>query len=183
MLTIGHSSLPLEMLIEILNRHGVRVVVDVRTKPRSRHNPQYCRESLSAALEERGIRYRWMVGLGGLQRPTSSPAPAQSTNDGLPGRRMRAFADYMQTPDFGRALAELLALEEGPAAALLGSPATPARCHRTLLADALTARSVAVGHILYSKKLGSSEIQPHRMSPLARVCGTGIYYPRVPLER
>ena len=183
MLTIGHSSLPLEMLIRILDRHRVRVVVDARTKPRSRHNPQYCRECLSEALEERGIRYRWMAGLGGLRRPASPVAREPWTNDGLPGRRLRAFADYMQTPDFHRAVEELLALEEASAAALLCSPATPARCPRTLLADALAARSVPVGHILYSKKSGSSEIHPHRLSALACICGTRVAYPRPPLER
>ena len=93
--TIGHSTRSLEELVELLRAHGVKRVIDIRTIPRSRHNPQYNRDTLGPALRAKGIGYVHLKNLGGLRR-----AKADSKNTGWRNASFRGFADYMQTPEF-----------------------------------------------------------------------------------
>ena len=97
--TIGHSTRPIEQFIELLIAHGVKRVIDVRTIPCSRHNPQFNRESLAESLRGSGIGYTHLKKLGGLRHPTKD-----STNLGWRNSGFRGFADYMQTPEFEAAL-------------------------------------------------------------------------------
>jgi len=161
--TIGHSTRTLDDLVAALRSFGVRLLVDIRTVPRSRHTPQFNREALSRRLPRRGIRYRHLPGLGGLRKPR-----ADSTNTAWRNASFRGFADYMETPEFAAALAELRALarDDGPAA-IMCAEAVPWRCHRSLVADALVARGDAVLHIM-----GPEKAHPH-----AHPVGAGRWAP------
>ena len=165
--TIGHSTRTLEELVEILRAHGVERLVDVRTMPRSRHNPQFNRDTLSQALHNRRINYRHMKALGGLRRPSPD-----SKNTGWRNASFRGYADYMQTPDFTVALEKLIELGAEKPAAIMCAEAVPWRCHRSLIADALIAR----GHEVIDL-MSVTSAKPHKLSPMARVRGQQITYP------
>jgi uncharacterized protein (DUF488 family) len=165
--TIGHSTHPIEEFIRMLEGHGIRQLVDVRTIPRSRHNPQFNRESLSASLEAAGIGYRHMPGLGGLRH-----ARKDSMNTGWRNASFRGYADYMQTPEFNENLDDLMQLAGQAPTAIMCAEAVPWRCHRSLIADALVARGVPVIEILSVTKA-----QPHAMTPFANVEGQRVKYP------
>ena len=132
--TVGHSTRSLEELVGILRAHGIERLVDVRTIPRSRHNPQFNRETLSKALHNRRLSYRHMKALGGLRH-----ARPDSINTGWRNPSFRGFADYMQTPPFQHALETLIKLAAQKPTAIMCAEAVPWRCHRSLIADALTA--------------------------------------------
>lgn len=165
--TIGHSTRPLEEFIALLRAHDVTLVADVRTVPRSRHNPQYNRETLPEALAEAGVGYRHLAALGGLRHTT-----AASVNTGWRNASFRGYADYMQTPDFDAGLAELLDLARHDTVAIMCAESVPWRCHRSLIADALTVRGIGVADII-----GPGRAQPHHMTPFAHVEGLRITYP------
>jgi uncharacterized protein (DUF488 family) len=167
LMTIGHSTRSIEDFLEILGEHAVGMVVDVRTIPRSRHNPQFAREALEPALGAAGIGYLHMPGLGGLRR-----AHHESLNTGWRNAGFRGFADYMQTPDFEAALGDLLDRTAGRRAALMCAEAVPWRCHRSLISDALLARGVGIDHIT-----GKHSSHRHRLTPFAVVEGTRVSYP------
>jgi len=167
MMTIGHSNRPLDELIRMLQAHGVDLLADVRTVPKSRHNPQFNMENLPAPLHEAGTEYLHMPGLGGLRH-----ARTDSINTGWRNASSRGYADYMQTAQFDEALAGLLQSAEGRHAAVMCAEAVPWRCHRSMIADALTARGIAVEHIMSVAKR-----EPHRMTSFARVEGTRVSYP------
>jgi uncharacterized protein (DUF488 family) len=172
MMTIGHSNRPLDELIGMLQAHGVDLLVDVRTVPKSRYNPQFNTDSLPAPLRVAGIEYLHMPGLGGLRH-----ARKDSINTGWRNDSFRGYADYMQTPEFDAALGELLHVSEGRQAAVMCAEAVPWRCHRSMIADALTARGIAVEHIMSTAKRN-----PHKMTGFARVDGTRVTYPAETLE-
>jgi uncharacterized protein (DUF488 family) len=172
MLTIGHSNRPLADLIGMLQAHGVDLLVDVRTVPKSRHNPQFNAENLPVPLLRAGVEYLHMPGLGGLRH-----ARKDSINAGWRNDSFRGYADYMQTPEFDAALSALLHAAEGRRAAVMCAEAVPWRCHRSMIADALTARSIPVEHIMSAAKR-----EPHRMTSFARVAGTRVTYPAENLE-
>src|ERR1700758_918413 len=104
MLTIGHSTLPLDTFLAILQRKSVGTLLDVRTIPKSRHNPQFASETLAAALRGAGIEYEWRPSLGGLRRPKKELAGVVPLNAGWANQSFRGYADYMQTPEFAVAL-------------------------------------------------------------------------------
>jgi uncharacterized protein (DUF488 family) len=164
-MTIGHSNRPLEELVAMLRAHGVTTLVDVRTVPKSRHNPQFNREALPGPLEAAGIAYRHMPGLGGLRH-----ARKNSTNTAWRNASFRGYADYMQTEDFERSLDELLAVPGD--VAVMCAEAVPWRCHRSLIADALTARAVPVWHIMSAQSKN-----PHKMTSFAHVENGRVTYP------
>jgi uncharacterized protein (DUF488 family) len=166
-LTIGHSTRPLEDFIALLTAHAVTQLVDVRTVPRSRHNPQFNRETLPAALEAHGIGYVHVAGLGGFRR--THPG---SLNTGWRNLSFRGYADYMQTPEFAEQLARLLALAHRERIVLMCAEAVPWRCHRSLIADALVVRGLAVEEIQ-----GATRVQAHVLTPFARVSGIALTYP------
>ena len=136
--TIGHSTRPMDQFVRLLKAHGIQRVLDVRTIPRSRHNPQYSRERLSPALRRAGVRYRHLPGLGGLRKPRRD-----SLNLGWRNTSFRGYADYMQSAAFQRSLARCIAIARRERVALMCAEAVPWRCHRSLIADALIARGIA----------------------------------------
>lgn len=166
-LTIGHSTHPLEAFIGLLTMHAVKKVVDVRTIPRSRHNPQFNKETLPARLTTVGLGYMHAPGLGGLRHPR-----VDSPNTGWRNASFRGFADYMQTNEFEENLGILIALIRQERVALMCAEALPWRCHRSLIADALVVRQIGVGHIM-----SPTHIEPHAITPWARVTGGAITYP------
>jgi uncharacterized protein (DUF488 family) len=165
--TIGHSTRPLPEFIALLKQHGVARVVDVRTIPRSRHNPQFNRETLSAALRAADIGYAHLKKLGGLRHPRPD-----SANLGWRNASFRGFADYMQTPEFEVGLGRLIKLAKLKTTAIMCAEAVPWRCHRSLIADALLARRVPVEHVL-----SGARRTPHSITTFARVRGKRITYP------
>jgi uncharacterized protein (DUF488 family) len=165
--TVGHSTRGLDELIALLRGFDVSLLVDIRTIPRSRHNPQFASDSLGRALPREGLRYLHLPRLGGLRR-----ARKDSPNTGWRNASFRGFADYMGTEDFEAGLTELRALVTEGTVALMCAEAVPWRCHRSLVADALMARGARVEHIM-----GSSRSTPHRLTAFAKVKGSRVTYP------
>jgi uncharacterized protein (DUF488 family) len=176
MLTIGHSTLPIEIFLDALKENGVELLIDVRTIPKSRHNPQFGGEALAAFLESNDIRYRWMQQLGGLR-----PARKDSINMGWRNTSFRGYADYMQTPAFSEALAELMVLDNQTRAAIMCSEAVPWRCHRSLLGDALLVHRRVVEDIFVSVA-GKTHRKPHVLTSFACAEGERIWYPEDPAQ-
>ncbi|MDG6004627.1 MAG: DUF488 domain-containing protein [Candidatus Brocadia sp.] len=166
-LTIGHSTHTLEVFIKLLHAHDVKRLIDIRTIPRSRRNPQFNRETLPNSLKAAGITYTHISGLGGLRRPRPD-----SPNTGWRNASFRGFADYMQTPEFKKNLETLIELAKHEQVALMCAEVLPWRCHRSLIADALLARKITVEHIMSEKQR-----RLHRLTPWAAVNGTCITYP------
>ncbi len=166
-LTIGHSTRPLEEFVGLLWAHEVTLLVDVRTVPRSRTNPQFNRDTLPDALHDAGIGYEHAAGLGGLRR-----ARADSPNTGWRNLSFRGYADYMQTPSFDVALNRLIECARHDRVAIMCAEAVPWRCHRSLIADALIVRHIEADEITSAERL-----QPHRLHAFAQVHGTHISYP------
>jgi uncharacterized protein (DUF488 family) len=166
-LTIGHSTRPVDGFIGFLKAHGVQRVVDVRTIPRSRHNPQFSRDELSRVLHSAKIHYRHMPGLGGLRRPRPD-----SANAGWRNASFRGFADYMQTAAFEDSLERCIDLAKQERVVLMCAEAVPWRCHRSLIADALLARGIDAREIT-----SRIRTQPHALTPFARIKDTHVTYP------
>jgi uncharacterized protein (DUF488 family) len=165
--TLGHSTRSLEALAALARAHRVTTIADVRTVPRSRRNPQFNRETLPGALRAHGLRYVHLPGLGGLRHPRPD-----SPNTGWRNASFRGYADYMQTAEFTGHLEALIDLGERERLAVMCAEAVPWRCHRSLLADALTARGIRVEHILTEARG-----DPHTLHAWARLDGTRVIYP------
>lgn len=166
-LTVGHSTRPLADFMDLLKAHEVVRLIDVRTVPRSRHNPQYNTETLPTALASQGIGYEHVAGLGGF-RKTHEGSP----NTGWRNASFRGYADYMQTPEFAEHLAHVIATARRERIALMCAEAVPWRCHRSLIADALVVHGLRVEEII-----SRSRRQMHALTPFARVSGLVITYP------
>jgi len=165
--TVGHSTRSLEEFVDLLRHYGVKRLVDVRTIPRSRHNPQFSKETLGPYLRHRHIGYRHMKDLGGLRH-----AHADSKNTGWQNASFRGFADYMQTDSFAEAVEKLGKIAKESPAAIMCAEAVPWRCHRALIGDALLIRGFEVQDIL-----SVTSVRPHLLTPMARVNGIAITYP------
>jgi uncharacterized protein (DUF488 family) len=166
-LTIGHSTRPLHEFLELLRSHAVNLLIDVRTVPRSRTNPQFNRDTLPDALRTAGIGYEHAAGLGGLRR-----SRADSPNTGWRNPSFRGYADYMQTPQFDAALERLIERATHERVAIMCAEAVPWRCHRSLIADALIVRGIEADEIV-----SPSRLQPHHLHSFAKVDGTRVHYP------
>jgi uncharacterized protein (DUF488 family) len=166
-LTIGHSTRTLDEFVGLLKTYKVTLVVDVRTIPRSRHNPQFNKETLPNTLKLAGVKYVHMPEIGGLRRPTRD-----SINLAWRNRSFRGYADYMQTKEFTENLLNLIALARENCLAIMCAEALPWRCHRSLIADALVVRHIKVEHILNAESSIS-----HKLTEWAQVEGTKITYP------
>ncbi|HEV8413153.1 MAG TPA: DUF488 domain-containing protein [Bryobacteraceae bacterium] len=162
----------MEKFLETLAAHAVRQLVDVRTIPKSRLNPQFGQDQLAVSLEANGIRYTHLPGLGGLRH-----ARKDSINTGWKNASFRGYADYMQTPAFRENLSELIKMAAIGLTVIMCAEAVPWRCHRSLIADALTARGIAVEHIL-----SANSRKPHAYTPFARIEGDSVTYPGLPLS-
>jgi uncharacterized protein (DUF488 family) len=166
--TIGHSIRSQNEFIDLLKAHGVMTLVDVRTIPRSRRNPQFNTDELVVALPRAGIAYIHLAELGGLRHGLGAASP----NTGWRNASFRGYADYMQTEEFAHGLERLRELKDAGPMALMCAEAVPWRCHRSLIADALLVRGVAAEDIQ-----GLDRTMPHKLTPFAHVEGWRITYP------
>ncbi|MGO9591621.1 MAG: DUF488 family protein [Candidatus Acidiferrales bacterium] len=166
--TIGHSTRPIDEFIDLLRTHAIRQLLDIRTIPKSRRNPQFNTDSLAASLAAAEIKYIHMKDLGGLRHPKRD-----SINLAWRNASFRGFADYMQTPEFAAALGQAIQLAEKTSpTVLMCAEAVPWRCHRSLVADAFVVHGIRVLEVV-------SPAQPkeHTLTPFAHVRGTRITYP------
>jgi uncharacterized protein (DUF488 family) len=166
-MTIGHSTRSAKEFIQLLKAHQVKRLVDIRSVPRSRHNPQFNRSQLSPALHSARLYYKYMPGLGGFRR-----ASRDSLNTGWHNASFRGFADYMQTPEFRKNLDDLIELATSQQIAIMCAEAVPWHCHRSLIADALLARGVEVREITSTVRT-----RPLTLTPWGKVNGTDVTYP------
>ena len=164
---IGHSTRTIDDFIGILQAHSISMLVDIRTIPKSRHNPQFNEDRLKRSLESKGITYMHFRELGGLRK-----AKKDSINTGWQNASFRGFADYMQTREFVSAIRRLVQLAKQGRVAIMCAEGNPFRCHRSLVADALTVRKTRVLHI--SSK---TSVREHTLTRFANVSGTKIIYP------
>jgi len=167
--TVGHSTRSFEELATLLESVGVTLLADIRTIPRSRHNPQFNAETLPDALASRRTGYVHLAELGGLRRPRKD-----SPNAAWRNASFRGYADYMQTEGFEVGLARVRELSRDATVALMCAEAVPWRCHRSLVADALTVRGARVEEIT-----AIDRTTRHRLTPFAKVRGEGVTYPAV----
>jgi Protein of unknown function, DUF488 len=165
--TIGHSTLPIDRFIALLRTYGIELLVDIRTVPHSRHNPQFNRPALTDTLSAEGIDCVHIYALGGLRR-----AHKDSLNTGWRNGSFRGYADYMQTEAFLRALETLILLGRSKRTAIMCAEAVPWQCHRSLVADALGVRGIPVVEIL-----SETSYRMHRLTSFAQVDGMQITYP------
>lgn len=168
-MTIGHSTLSIEVFLRALKENGVELLVDVRRYPGSRRHPQFGQAALFASLREAGIDAVWREGLGGRR-----PARKDSINKGWRESSFRGYADYMQTAAFAGEIDWLVS--QTPATVVMCAEAVPWRCHRSLIADAVMARGVEVEDIMVAAD-GRSSRKVHKMTEFARVEGTQVFYP------
>ena len=166
-LTIGHSTRTIEEFLAILQAHGVQLLVDVRSIPKSRRVPQFNSDALAASLREKGIEYAHLVTLGGLRY-----AKKDSINTGWRNASFRGYADYMATQGFHDGLDRLLQVAKTKRTAIMCAEAVPWRCHRSLIGDALLVRGVQVEDIM-----SATSSRPHEMTSFAKVEGLSIVYP------
>jgi uncharacterized protein (DUF488 family) len=168
MLTVGHSNHDEQEFVELLRGAGVELIADVRRYPGSRRQPHFERTALAAVLLEAGIGYRWLgESLGGRRKPAES-----SLNGGWESDQFRGYADHMASPEFAAGLEELEELAHEQTAAVMCAEAWWVRCHRRLIADALTARGWRVLHLG-----GNGRLEEHQLTEFAVVEGGGVAYP------
>ncbi|MGC2310313.1 MAG: DUF488 domain-containing protein [Candidatus Babeliaceae bacterium] len=166
--TIGHSTHPLDEFIEILKAYDIQEVIDIRTIPKSRHNPQFNEATLAHALRNKHIGYHHMKDLGGLRHTTK-----ESINTAWENASFRGFANYMQTPKFAQALEKLIEYVHKKRVVIMCGEAVPWRCHRSLIGDALL-----VHHIKVEDIFSKTNAKPHTLTPWAVVQGTQVTYPK-----
>jgi uncharacterized protein (DUF488 family) len=164
--TIGHSTRTLDELVALLRRHEVEHLADIRAHPGSRRYPHFGSDALAHSLPELGIEYSHHPELGGRRRGL-----ADSPNGAWRNASFRAYADYMGTEAFAKALDSLLDLAKGKNIAIMCAEAVPWRCHRWLVSDALVARGVDVHHILDARS------EPHSLTRFAELRGGEVVYP------
>lgn len=165
--TIGHSTRTFEAFLEILKHYHITRIIDIRTVPRSRHNPQFEQEKLRESLENAHIHYKRIKLLGGFRH-----ARSDSVNTAWQNTSFRGFADYMQTEEFKKGLSELIDYAKKEPVAIMCAEAVPWRCHRSLIGDALSVRGIDVEDIF-----SLTSCKPHTLTPWAHVEGETITYP------
>jgi uncharacterized protein (DUF488 family) len=165
--TVGHSTLPIERFAALLHAYCIERLADIRTVPRSRHNPQFNDNALAEALRVENVDYVPLPALGGLRH-----ARKDSPNTGWRNASFRGYADYMQTEPFEDGLEVLIQMSRHNRVAIMCAEAVPWRCHRSLVADALSIRDIPVIEIL-----SETSYRMHKLTPFARVEGTSITYP------
>lgn len=165
--SIGHSNRSIEQFLGLLKAHGIKKVVDVRTIPGSRHNPQFNKEMLRAALKKIGIHYEHLKVLGGLRKTQKG-----SVNLGWKNLSFRGFADYMQTSEFAKGLNRVRTIARKQKTVIMCAEAVPWHCHRSLIADALVKNGLQVLHI-QSRKTAVR----HKLTPFLKIRGGNLVYP------
>ncbi|MDN5849415.1 MAG: DUF488 domain-containing protein [Nitrococcus sp.] len=166
--TIGHSNYAFDTFLDLLRRHQLEAVVDVRRFPGSRRQPQYSREQLRNSLAEHGLKYHWLPALGGRRRPLPN-----SPNSAWRNASFRGYADYMASDAFSEGLEELLGRAIAARTTLMCAEAVWWRCHRALIADALRVRGVDVFHML-----GANQAVVHPYTSPARIVEGRLFYTR-----
>lgn len=166
--TVGHSTRPIGEFTDLLRAHEIALLVDVRTIPRSRYNPQFNTDTLAESLREAGLQYRHLPELGGLRKPKKD-----SFNDGWRNASFRGYADYMQTEAFLNALEDLIAEGRLHPTAIMCAEAVPWRCHRSLIADALVGRGWDIRHIMSPEQAAL-----HVLTPFAHLEAGRLTYPK-----
>ncbi len=165
--TVGHSTHPIQDFISLLATYEIRRLVDIRTIPKSRHNPQFNEPELRESLQAHNISYTRMASLGGLRRTSS-----RSVNTGWRNASFRGYAEYMQTEEFKTGIEQLREFADEETCAIMCAEAVPWRCHRSLVADALLIRGERVKHIY-----DAHTAKDHQLTPFAKVDGVNIIYP------
>lgn len=165
--TIGHSTHPIDEFVEMLQAHKIQAVVDVRTIPRSRHNPQFNEDDLKEFLQQVHIRYKHLKKLGGLRHTTKD-----SLNLGWNNASFRGFADYMASEEFTEGLQALIKIANNKNTAIMCAEAVPWRCHRSLIADALTKNGWLVCDIM-----SRTSATKHRLTSFLKVKKGQLVYP------
>ena len=165
--TVGHSTRPIDKFVELLQIHGIKEIVDVRSIPMSRYNPQFNEGTLKKSLKEAHIEYKHLKKLGGLRH-----SKKDSINLGWRNVSFRGFADYMATPEFLKGLEELIKIARMRKTAIMCAEAVPWRCHRSLIADALTKRGWEIKDIMTL-----TSVTKHRLAPFLKVKKGQIVYP------
>ena len=169
--TIGHSTRTIEQLVDLLRVGEVRTLVDVRTIPRSRHNPQYNEDVLGESLGGYQIGYTRIAELGG--RRSRVPGVPPDVNGWWDNQSFHNYADYALTsPDFRRGLDQLIALGSEQRVAIMCAESVWWRCHRRIVADYLLAGGELVFHLM-----GEDRVEPARLSEAAQAKGEGLAYP------
>jgi uncharacterized protein (DUF488 family) len=168
--TIGHSNHPLDGFLELLARHQIGALADVRRFPGSRAHPHFGREPLAAALAARGVDYAWIETLGG-RRSRAKTAQA-SPNEGLRNAAFRNYADYMATAEFEAGLRDLAELAGRRRTAMMCAEGLYWQCHRRLVSDRLVAAGAAVEHIM-----PNGALKPHVVTQGARFEHGRVQYP------
>ncbi len=166
--TIGHSTRTISDFISLLREYGIKQLIDIRTIPKSRHNPQFNQADLRQALKNKRIAYRHMKGLGGLRHTHKD-----SVNMAWENASFRGYADYMQTDAFKENLEKLIGYARKKRVAIMCAEAVPWRCHRSLIGDALLVRGFCVIDIM-----SHTSAKPHMLTPWAKVKGTRVWYPK-----
>jgi uncharacterized protein (DUF488 family) len=166
--TIGHSTRPINEFIDLLSEHSITQLVDIRTVPKSRYNPQFGQGVIEESLKSADIEYLHLKKLGGLRHATKSPI-----NNAWRNKSFRNYADYMQTDDFDEGIKELIELSKSKVTAIMCAEAVPWRCHRSLVSDALIVRNISVCEII-----AEGNEREHELKPFAVVDGTNITYPK-----
>jgi uncharacterized protein (DUF488 family) len=170
--TVGHSNLRIEDFITLLRAYEIKRLVDIRTIPRSRHNPQFNSDTLCESLKHEKLDYVALPALGGLRQ-----SRRDSPNTGWRNHSFRGYADYMQTKNFEGGIKQLLQLSRSKRTAIMCAEALPWRCHRSLVADALLVRGIPVVEIL-----SAHSAREHKLTLFAHVQGTTITYPHKQLN-
>ena len=170
--TVGHSTRSIHEFVEILHAHGVKGIVDIRSIPRSRHNPQFNADVLEHFLLGEHMSYKQIKELGGLRH-----ARKDSLNLGWRNASFRGFADYMATQEFSEGLETLIEIARARETAIMCAEALPWRCHRSLVADALTKKGWLVRDIM-----SRAVAKRHRLTPFLKTRKGLLIYPEGPLQ-
>jgi uncharacterized protein (DUF488 family) len=171
-LTVGHSTHPIDRFLGLLAGAEVRAIADVRRFPGSRRNPQFGAEAVAASLGEAGIEYVPMGEELGGRRATRRAEREASPNAGWRNDSFRAYADHMRTPEFREGIERLEQVGRMKRTAVMCAEAAWQRCHRQLIADALLARGWSVTHLL-----SDGRVEPHRLTGFAIIDGDRLTYP------
>jgi uncharacterized protein (DUF488 family) len=165
--TIGHSTRKINEFLDILNSYKLKLLIDIRTVPKSRFNPQFGGQKLKTFLNKNGIDYIHMSGLGGFRKTAKN-----SVNKGWRNSAFRGFADYMQTGEFKKNLKKLISKSKRKRLVIMCAEAVPWRCHRSLISDALLVQGYKVEDI-FTK----TSHKPHKLTPFAKIKGGQLTYP------
>lgn len=165
--TIGHSTHPLDELVEMLKSFQIEVVADVRSYPGSRKFPQFNKENLTASLPENGIEYTHIKALGGRRKVSPDSKHTVWRNAAF-----RGYADYMDTEDFESGMEELIKLAQQKRVAYMCSEAVWWRCHRSMISDYLKAEGWTVMHIM-----GIDKADEHPYTAPAEIVDGDLNYP------